>query len=120
MNESFVHLCKGVTMSPVDTYRIGWTWLKGCWWRAGRKTGHPFHYLAVSILHGFRHRNAPWRDLLRRPWQAEVTLPDCSCNARRGFTRKQAAKAVWRAHLRAFGARDCWSALSEAERAAAV
>jgi hypothetical protein len=107
-------------MSFVDTYRIGWTWLKGWWWSAGRKTGHPFHYIAVSIQHGFVHRNAPWRDLLRRPWQAEVTLPDCSCNARRRFTREGAAKAAWRAHLRATAAGQCWSAMSKAERAVAV
>jgi hypothetical protein len=105
---------------PVHVYRIGWTWLKGWWWTVGRRTGHPLHYIAVSVRRGFRHRPAPWRDVLRRPWQAEVTLPDCSCNARRRFTRKGAAVAVWRAHLRAVEARDCWSVLSEAERAAAV
>jgi hypothetical protein len=92
-------------MSPVTTYRIGWRTGRDFWftlsrrWHRLRKHGWRHPAFGLSAFHPKR--------IVHRPWQAEITLPDCHCNARRALTQDGAARRVWRAHLRAATAGRC-------------
>jgi hypothetical protein len=132
---------RGSLNPPTTAYRIGW-WTHKWWptrellWRAltGRVTVDTIHPVTVRSSRK-AYRQALWRRvrLIRRPhrpWQAEMAVPGCSCNARRALTADGAVKRAKALHVRRMAAPlepgtpvggvkgKCWASLTEAERAA--
>jgi hypothetical protein len=125
---------------PTHAYRIGW-WTHKWWPRkallwclligkqptpaaaTGSRKASRWYYVR-TIARRLKMIRRP-----HRPWQAEIAVRDCSCNARRAFTATGAARRVKRLHARRMGTIPlpgmpvsgvkgvCWAALSEEERA---
>lgn len=119
---------------PTAAYRIGW-WTHKWWptWQllrglaTGRQPGGERvkrkNYGAVLWRRAKQFRRP------HRPWQAEISMAGCSCNARRAFTADGAAKRVKALHAKRLATRTapgipvggvkgvCWAALDDRERA---
>lgn len=103
---------------PVTTYRVGWGQPAFMVWRMLR--------LSVTGAAPAVSRRKLWRfaredgakyarralravstDGLIPPWQAEIQVGDCTCDARRGWTRAQAIARVAAEHDTRAGKHRC-------------
>lgn len=126
--------------APAYAYRIGW-WTHKWWPRktllwclligkqplpaaaTGSRKASRWYYVK-TIARRLKMIRRP-----HRPWQAEITVPGCSCNARRAFTADGAVKRVQALHAKRLATRTapgipvggvegvCWAALDDRERA---